>query len=87
MKQKLLGSDYKYEIRDIVNNVDNILDGYASSDWYVYIDNENNIYYDYISKIGNNKYSQEEDAIKEMNYFKDILVNKYNLNNEVKYER
>ena len=87
MKEKLLGSDYKYEIDDEITDYNVFKDGYASSDWYAYIDVNNNLYCDYISRIGDSPYCQLEKAIKEMNFFKDILINKYNLNKEVSYAK
>lgn len=91
MKKKLLGKDYRYEIDDVDKMDDEyyIVDGYASSDWYVYIDNSNNIHMDFISEIKNKdeiiNYTQKEEAQKEMEYFKQILINKYSLDTEVKY--
>ena len=87
MKEKLLGSDYKYDIYDEIDDYDKLYDGYASSDWYVYIDKNNNIHSDYISHINDRPYTQLEQAYNEMNMYKEILINKYNLNNEVGYAK
>ena len=90
MKEKLLGKDYRYEISNVYIDEDcYIVDGYASSDWYVYIDNNNSMYTDYISEINQNgeiiSYAQSSDAKEEMEYFKEILEKKYVLNSEVKH--
>ena len=39
MKDKLDGKDYQYEINDLITDSSTIIDGYSTSDWYIYIDN------------------------------------------------
>ena len=82
MKQKLLGIDYKYGISEIDNEF-TIVDGYASSDWYAYIDSNYNIHADFISKIKEKDYTQSSEAQSEMQHYVEELERKYNL--EVKH--
>ena len=81
MKQKLLGANYKYDISDEVEQ--DIIDGYASSDWYVYIDTSFNIHYDFIKEIKTEfeliPYTNSTQAEEEMLIYKDILMSKYNI--------
>ena len=81
MKEKLLGSDYRYEIEDVIYSSDDILDGYASSDFYVYIDSNYNIHSDCIEFVNKNNevvpYGQKDKAINEMNKYIEILKNRY----------
>ena len=89
MKEKLLGKDYQYEIVDIAFDDLGIIDGYVSSDWYVYVDSNYEIHSDYIGEIYSNgemiQYPQVEHAKQEMEYYKNVLINKYNLSSEVKH--
>ena len=91
MKAKLLGSDYRFSINDVdeLNEDYYIVDGYASADWYVYIDSNKVIHTDFISEIKKEdeiiSYAQAKEAQAEMEYYKQILERKYNLNVEVKY--
>ena len=91
MKAKLLGSDYRFSINDVdeLNEDNYIVDGYASADWYVYIDNNKVIHTDFISEIKKKdeiiSYAQAKEAQAEMNYYKQMLERKYNLDVEVKY--
>ena len=65
-----------------------IVDGFASSDWYVYIDDSHVIHSDYISMVFNDyeeyPYSNTAKAKEEMEYFANILKNKYNVVDTVK---
>lgn len=89
MKQKLVGIDYKYKIEDVSFGESGIIDGYVSSDWYVYIDCNYEIHTDYIENIYSHgemiQYPQLEQAKQEMEYIKKVLINKYSLTSEVKY--
>lgn len=82
MKEKLCGKDYRY-IEDLISDNEKIVDGYASSDWYVYIDHLYDVHYDYISEIKKDNefipYNSASVAQKEMEKYKQILINKYNL--------
>ena len=88
MKEKLLGKDYRYEINDMLLSFNDIIDGYASSDFYVYIDSYYNIHSDCLEKVMKDgkevSYGQSIQARKEMNKYIELLRNKYNLI-EVKY--
>ena len=83
MKEKLLGKDYMHGIDDELMTDETIIDGYASADWFTYIDESNRIHIDYISEIvTNNKiipYHQVDEAKEEMQHYAEILMNKYNL--------
>ena len=89
MKAKLLGSDYRFYISDIGAFENDLFDGYASSDWYVYVDNNLVIHTDFISEIKKDNeivsYAQSSVAQSEMECYKKILERKYNLNAEVKH--
>ena len=81
MKQKLLGKKYMYEIQPLENV--KIKDGYVSSDWYCYVDENNEIHFDYIEDIRKNDtiipYGQKEEAKKELETYKEVLKNRYSL--------
>lgn len=83
MKEKLLGFDYRYEIEDILFSEDEIIDGYASSDFYVYIDKDYSIHCDYIESIKKDgeliSYGQVKQAQEEMNKYVEKLKTKYNI--------
>ena len=75
MKEKLSGIDYRYDIIDV--DTDNLVEGYASSDWYVFIDNENQIHCDYINA---SVYKNASIAQEEMN-----RLGKYKISQERQY--
>ena len=81
MKEKLLGKDYRYDIEDIILDESEIIDGYASSDFYVYIDSNYNIHSDYIKSIEKDSelipYGQVDKAKEEMEKYTEILNSKY----------
>ena len=83
MKEKLLGKDYRYEISDLIFDSSKIMDGYASSDFYVYIDSNYNIHSDYIENINKDgkiiSYNQSVQAKNEMNNYIEVIKNRYNL--------
>ena len=83
MKEKLLGKDYRYEITDLLYDSSLIIDGYASSDFYVFIDKDYIIYCDYIESINKDgniiPYNQGMNAKNEMDKYVEILKNRYNL--------
>ena len=95
MKEKLLGKDYKYEIEDIdtvYESLDHedqdkeyIVEGYASSDWYIFVDNRNNIYFDCITKIKQDDkeldYYNKDEAINNLFKYYNLLANKYHIAN------
>ena len=85
MKQKLLGEEY-YDIEDL--ELENgIIDGYASADWYVYVDSNNEIHYDYIEEIHKNDmtipYDGSIKAKEEMEHHIDVLKNMYNIGDKL----
>lgn len=65
-----------------------IVDGYASSDWYVYIDDSNEIHSDYISMIFDEyneyPYGNADKVKEEMEFFTNILKNKYIISDNIK---
>ena len=75
MKQKLAGADYRYDIIDVNFDQSELMDGYASSDWYVYLDSNRKIYYDYIDTNYKNSKIAEEEMLKYVR----LLSEKYNI--------
>ena len=73
IKVLLNNEDYTI-ISDIVE--DNLLDAYVGTDFYVYIDSDYNIHYDYFDM---DNYHDKEASLEEMNKYKEILMNKYNI--------
>lgn len=86
MKEKLLGVDYM-SIPTL--DLENVIDGFACSDWYVYIDINLEIHCDYITEIYKNEkmipYNNAAKAKEEMDCFIDLLKKNYNIKEEVKY--
>ena len=82
MKQKLSGKDYRYDIEDV--DITNFIEGYASSDWYVFIDSENQIHCDYIdADVYKNAYLANE----EMDKYVKLLQEKYGISQEKYHEK
>ena len=81
MKEKLMGKNYKYEIEDIISDDVEIIDGYGSSDFYVYIDSNYKIHSDCIEYINKDNelipYGQADRAKAEMEKYMERLKNKY----------
>lgn len=77
------GKDYRYDILDIIS-VDKIKDGFVGPDWYVYINEEDNIIYGIMeNEILDNQiacYHDYESSQVELDKYKSKLENRYNLN-------
>ena len=78
------GKNYKYDISKIIENDTAIKDGFVGPDWYVYIDNDNNIIYRYMEyEIKDEQitvYHDSQRALEELNEYKEILERRYNNN-------
>ncbi len=83
LKEYLMGANYEFDIKDVINNgdINDILDGYVSADWYVFIDKKGNVYSEVIENIKNdeeiNMYRDYQNAQEELNRYTTILINRY----------
>ena len=82
MKEKLSGKDFRYDIEDI--DVSTLVEGYASSDWYAFIDYQKQIHCDFIDA---SVYKNAHFAKEEMDKYVKLLSEKYEIEQESSYEK
>ena len=78
-KINIVSSNKKYLISKSMSGIEeitDIMDGYVGTDFYVYIDDFDNIYYDFFDMVD---YHDKDTSYEEMIKYKEILMNKYNI--------